>query len=62
MPQVRVGAGARHGELHRLLAPQGVAVPMGSCFGVGVGGLTLGGGHGVLARERGLTVDALTGG
>ncbi|WP_203783275.1 FAD-binding oxidoreductase [Asanoa ferruginea] len=58
-PLVRVGAGARLGEIYDALAPAGVTIPAGCGPAVGVAGLTLGGGLGVLGRAHGLTSDAL---
>jgi FAD/FMN-containing dehydrogenase len=55
----KVGAGARLGELYERLLEHGLTVPAGTCPSVGVGGLTLGGGHGVLGRAYGLTLDHL---
>jgi FAD/FMN-containing dehydrogenase len=57
--QVRVGAGAQLGEVSRVLAASGRALPTGTCPTVGVAGLTLGGGIGVLSRKYGLTCDHL---
>jgi FAD/FMN-containing dehydrogenase len=57
----KVGAGARLGELYDALLPHGLAIPAGTCPSVGIGGLTLGGGHGILGRMYGLTLDHLTG-
>ncbi|GIF73466.1 hypothetical protein Asi02nite_29840 [Asanoa siamensis] len=56
---VRVGAGARLGHVYDALAPAGVTIPAGCGPAVGIGGLTLGGGLGVLGRAYGLTSDAL---
>ncbi|MDG4821442.1 FAD-binding oxidoreductase [Asanoa sp. WMMD1127] len=58
-PLVRVGAGARLGDIYDALAPSGVTIPAGCGPTVGVAGLTLGGGLGVLGRAHGLTCDAL---
>ncbi|GAA4975784.1 FAD-binding oxidoreductase [Yinghuangia aomiensis] len=55
----QVGAGARLIEVYAALAEAGRLLPAGSCPTVGVGGLTLGGGVGVLARKYGLTCDRL---
>jgi hypothetical protein len=54
-----VGAGARLADVYATLGAKGVCVPGGSCPSVGIGGLTLGGGIGVLARLHGLTCDSL---
>ncbi len=54
-----VGAGTRIGELYEALLAEGVTVPTGTCPSVGIGGITLGGGHGVLGRTYGLTLDHL---
>ncbi|WP_405021164.1 FAD-binding oxidoreductase [Kitasatospora sp. NBC_00070] len=56
---VRVGAGARLIEVYAALAAAGRLLPAGSCPTVGIGGLTLGGGIGVLSRRYGLTCDRL---
>jgi FAD/FMN-containing dehydrogenase len=58
---VRVGTGVRLGELYERLLAQGLTVPAGTCPTVGIGGLTLGGGHGILGRAYGLTLDHLIG-
>ena len=56
----RVGAGARLGDIYRQLWDAGqLTIPAGSCPTVGITGLTLGGGFGLLSRQRGLTCDAL---
>ena len=54
-----VGAGVRVRDLARRLADLGVAVPLGTCGGIGIAGLTLGGGIGFLSRQHGLTCDNL---
>ena len=54
-----VGAGARLGDVYATLGAKGVCVPGGSCPSVGIGGVTLGGGIGVLTRLHGLTCDSL---
>ncbi|WP_411103957.1 FAD-binding oxidoreductase [Streptomyces sp. cmx-4-9] len=59
--QVRIGAGARLGDLNAGLAGRGLAVPTGLCPSVGIAGLTLGGGLGLASRAYGTTSDRLTG-
>ncbi|MBW5487169.1 FAD-binding oxidoreductase, partial [Streptomyces bambusae] len=59
--QVRIGAGARTGDVNAALAARGVAVPTGLCPSVGIAGLTLGGGLGVSSRAYGAACDRLTG-
>lgn len=54
-----VGAGAKLIDVYDKLGRQGVSIPAGSCPSVGVGGLTLGGGIGVVSRKYGLTCDRL---
>lgn len=56
---VWAGAGLTAGDLTAALSPYGMAVPLGDTGSVGLGGITLGGGIGFLARKFGLTVDAL---
>ncbi|MER6780910.1 MULTISPECIES: FAD-binding oxidoreductase [unclassified Streptomyces] len=58
---VRIGAGARLGDVNRSLAARRLAVPTGLCPTVGIAGLTLGGGLGLASRAHGTTSDALTG-
>lgn len=56
----RIGSGARLGEIaRRLRCDAGRSLPAGTCPTVGIGGLTLGGGHGHLTRRHGLTCDRL---
>ena len=56
----RIGAGIKLGDAYQQLWDAGhLAIPAGSCTSVGLTGLTLGGGFGVLSRERGLACDAL---
>lgn len=59
--EVRIGAGARLGEVNATLAGRGLAVPTGLCPSVGIAGLTLGGGLGMASRFYGTTSDQLTG-
>src|SRR5262245_9487376 len=56
---VRIGAGARWGEVAKTLAAHGLAISSGDTKEVGVGGLTLGGGIGWMVRTHGLTIDSL---
>lgn len=57
--RVRVGAGAKWGDVARTLAEYGLAISSGDTNSVGVGGLTLGGGIGWMVRKVGLTIDSL---
>jgi hypothetical protein len=56
---VRVGAGAKWGDVAKTLANYDLAISSGDSTTVGVGGLTLGGGIGWLVRKHGLTIDSL---
>ncbi len=55
--RVRVQGGCTWGEVDRATQPLGLAVPSGIISTTGVGGLTLGGGHGDLSRKYGRTID-----
>jgi FAD/FMN-containing dehydrogenase len=56
----RIEAGANLGTVYHELWDQGrVAIPGGTCGGVGIAGLTLGGGFGFLGRAHGLACDRL---
>jgi FAD/FMN-containing dehydrogenase len=52
-------AGLTAGEYTAAAAAHGLATPFGDTGSVGIGGLTLGGGIGWLARKYGMAIDAL---
>ncbi len=56
---VRVGAGAKWGDVAKELERYNLAISSGDTKSVGVGGLTLGGGIGWMVRKYGLTIDSL---
>lgn len=56
---VKLNPGCRLAQIYDELLPKGKIIPGGSCAGVGIGGLTLGGGYGLMARKFGLTCDSL---
>jgi len=57
--RVRAEGGCTQGQVNHALAAFGLAVPVGVVSTTGIGGLTLGGGHGYLTRKYGLTIDNL---
>ncbi|AHF17206.1 FAD-binding oxidoreductase [Niabella soli] len=57
--QLRVQPGCTLAELYNALFSKKRYLPGGSCGSVGIGGLTLGGGYGLLSRKYGLTCDSL---
>ncbi|MGA9274507.1 MAG: FAD-binding oxidoreductase [Candidatus Cybelea sp.] len=58
---VRVDGGCVWGDVDHATHGFGLAVPSGFISSTGVGGLSLGGGIGYLARRYGLTIDSLLG-
>ncbi len=59
--RVRLGPGARWGDVAQALAPHGLGMSSGDYGDVGVGGLATAGGIGFLVRKYGLTIDHVTG-
>jgi FAD/FMN-containing dehydrogenase len=55
------GGGITAGAYSRAAGEHGLATPFGDTGTVGVGGITLGGGVGLLSRSLGMTVDSLLG-
>lgn len=56
----RIGSGAQLLDIYQTLwSANKVTIPGGSCATVGIGGLTLGGGLGLISRKFGLTIDVL---
>lgn len=56
---VSIGPGCTVAQLHAEVFSKGKMVPAGSCGGVAMGGLTLGGGYGFFSRKYGLSCDAM---
>ena len=56
---INIGPGCKLSELYDAILPKNKILPAGSCGGVGVGGLALGGGYGFFSRKYGLTCDSL---
>lgn len=56
---VRIGGGAKWGDIADSLVPHELAITSGDTRSVGVGGLTLGGGFGWMVRAWGLAIDQL---
>jgi hypothetical protein len=59
--KVTIGPACKLSELYAYLLPKGLIIPGGSCAGVAISGLTLGGGYGLMSRKFGLTCDSLEG-
>jgi FAD/FMN-containing dehydrogenase len=55
-----VGAGQRLGPIYVALSDKGLYIAAGTCGGVGISGLILGGGIGHATRAAGITSDAVT--
>lgn len=56
---IRLNPGCKLAQIYDTLLPNRKIIPGGSCAGVGIGGLVLGGGYGLTARKFGLTCDSL---
>jgi FAD/FMN-containing dehydrogenase len=58
---VKIGTGAKWGDVAKKLQEKGLAITSGDTKTVGVGGLILGGGIGWMVRKYGFTIDNLVG-
>jgi hypothetical protein len=56
---INVGPACTLKKIYETVIPKGKYLPGGSCQTVAIGGLTLGGGYGLLSRTYGLTCDSL---
>jgi hypothetical protein len=56
---VKIGPACTLKKIYETLIPKGKYLPGGSCQTVAIGGLTLGGGYGLMSRLYGLTCDSL---
>ncbi len=56
---IKLNPGCKLAQIYDALLPKKRFIPGGSCAGVGIGGLVLGGGYGLTARKFGLTCDSL---
>ena len=56
---IKVGPACTLSKIYDFTLQKNKIIPGGSCGSVGIGGLTLGGGYGLLSRKFGLTCDGL---
>lgn len=57
--KVQLGPGVKLSQLYDAILPKKRIIPAGSCAGVGIAGLALGGGYGFFSRKYGLCCDNL---